>query len=94
MNVFLLPFLCCDDRKGAWEISDFSLFKGLVAFKLTAHEARAFAELREFCSHTCSIPETALSLTLPGAEKLNLNKINAKQTLPQASTKQSGSNPS
>lgn len=37
------------------------------------------------------MPETALSLTLPGLEKLDLNKNPVKQTLPKAGKQQGGS---
>lgn len=71
--------LCCDDKKEAWETSDSTLFKELVLFKRPGlHLHRVNKTLL-----------SALSLTLPGLEKLYLNKNPMKQILPKASREQS-----
>lgn len=97
MNGLLLPLLCCDDRKGVWEISDFSLFKGLALFKLKTHQFWAFTGLTGFSFRPAECLRQLSVWHCQGlrswiSRKILLNKKNpVKQTLAKAGKQQGGS---
>lgn len=74
INGFLLPLLCCDNKKRGVRNFRCLTVQRISSFQTKDNQVWAFTGLTGFCPQTCWMPETALSLTQPGLEKLDLNK--------------------